>query len=122
MYHPLMRHLVLVLMLALLPLRGWVGEVMAAQMATASPSQPGQAHTAAPAPQADCAGHGADDTAADGAEHNGTCTACDICHAVAVTTTAPKLAAALLPAALPQAATFRFASAERTPGFKPPIS
>jgi len=48
-----MRHLVLVLMLVLLPLRGWLGEAMATEMAMAS------AAAATPAAHGPCAGHAA---------------------------------------------------------------
>ena len=136
-----MRHVILVLMIALLPLRGWVGDAMAMELIPArmvahalqaDESMPAPAHhgamgaagMAAPPPMhADCPGHaGAPDEAQPKAADCSTCTACQICHAVALTPFFPHLAPAPLPANRPLAATHHFASAERAPGFKPPIS
>lgn len=131
-----MRHFVLVLMIALLPLRGWVGDAMAMELApsrmaahalpTAEPAQGphhGAMAAAGMAAPADCPGHAAaqDETQPKAADCN-TCTACQSCHAVALTPSFPHLAPAPLPANRPLAAAHHFASAERAPGFKPPIS
>jgi len=125
-----MRVLFLALMIALLPLRGWVGDAMAMDMAAAALEPAGMA--------SDCPGHAAPqatpadrpagmEQGTDPAEsHAGTdcshCGACQICHSVALTPMALPLAAAALPAVVPTSSTRQPASAERTPGFKPPIS
>jgi len=140
-----MRFLLLALMIALLPLRGWVGDAMAMQMMDSALQAPGfatnsiahradvkrheagfDAHHAA-ATHADCPGHASLADApmdkqhhADGADCS-TCSVCQICHTVALTPVTLHIAATLLPAGQPQASSHHFASAERAPGFKPPI-
>lgn len=128
-----MRLLFVALMIALLPLRGWVGDAMA--MTPASHAMPAShpGHTPeAHADLADCHGHA--DMAH--AEHSnpdahdahaassdcGSCSACQICHSVAMTPMLPVFAADVLPASAPQSAIRELASAERAPGYKPPIS
>ncbi len=140
-----MRFLLLALMIALLPLRGWVGDAMAMQMVNPALQAPGIA-TVSIAPRADMAGHEAEIdvhhaamTHADCPGHASradvpmdslhqtegadcaTCALCQICHTVALTPVSLHIAAALLPAAQPQTSSHLFASAERAPGFKPPI-
>lgn len=114
-------------MIVLLPLRGWVGDAMAMEMemmapATAQAEPASDMHTDM-AMMDDCPGHAA---AHDGAQAKtvdcNTCTVCQICHAVALTPSVPYLAPAPLPASRPPAVAPHFASAERAPGFKPPIS
>lgn len=132
-------------MLALLPLRGWVGDAMALELTAAALEHPEnaiksvahQGHSARAtadfdaqhghARPADCPGHGAvTDSAADSPSQASTdcntCAACQICHLVALTPSLPQLAPLFLPAARPQAAPLLFASAEPVPGSKPPIS
>lgn len=132
-----MRTLFLALMIALLPLRGWVGDVMAVELSTQSRA----AHHAAPAPaptghhEAHAAGathHG--HTMADAAapcaspdEEQGLadcagCTVCQICHSVALAPVLPELPPAVLPTAVPASSQPLYASAERALGDKPPIS
>lgn len=143
-----MRYLVLALMIALLPLRGWVGDVMATEMASGGAvhqvTEPeiaietiaSHAHaagaeghfdneSAAPEQMAsltDCAGHGSDDdhTAAGG--HCESCAACQACHTVALSPVTAVASAALTPFAAPLSPVARFASADATQGQKPPIS
>ena len=128
-----MRLLFVALMIVLLPLRGWVGDAMAmTPEAHAMPaSHPGHM-PAAHADLADC--HGQADMAH--AEHGnpeahdahaatsdcGSCSACQICHSVALAPMLPVFAADVQPASAPQSATRELASAERAPGYKPPIS
>jgi len=50
-----MRHFLLALLIALLPLRGWMGDAMALALVT----QPSTCHSAAPAAAPHCAEHGA---------------------------------------------------------------
>lgn len=143
-----MRILLLALMIALLPLRGWVGDAMAMEMVAsalngtetaidfAAPHADNtrseaefNAQTAA-MDHADCPGHmtmaassnkPADDTHQAHAADCATCAACQICHTVALTPMAWHIGTYALPAVQPQAASQHFASAERAPGFKPPI-
>ncbi len=130
-----MRLLFLALMITLLPLRGWVGDVMAVERI-------GQAPTAAQhasAPQRDCHETPAHHGPADAASHEETahatgqgsahasgdcagCTVCQICHSVALAGVPSPAPAATLTMALPQTQVRLHASAERAPGFKPPIS
>lgn len=139
-----MRPLFFALMIALLLLRGWVGDAMANSMALA-PLQPSQlaselrqlaaktaetaavrtayeaAHPAAPDAAPDCAGHAtANDDAAS--THCQTCDACQACHSVALTPPAAHPGAAFNPRAQPSAPAARFASADPASGQKPPIS
>lgn len=137
-----MRHLFLALMVVLLPLRGWVGDAMAMELLGTALPQPAAMHamhdgtrgsdaqTDAGQPialHADCPGHaGAANVPADDAAHASTdcatCSACQICHSVGLTPIVPQLAAAPLTASQPQGHALHFSSAERAPGFKPPIS
>lgn len=143
-----MRTLFFALMIALLLLRGWVGDAMTNSMALAplQPSHPASelrqlavktaataaahtadeaahptAHPTAPDAAPDCAGHAtANDDAA--ATHCQSCDACQACHSVALTPPAASPSAAFNPRAQPPAKAARFASADAVPGQKPPIS
>ncbi|HEY3048278.1 MAG TPA: hypothetical protein VGJ72_12580 [Polaromonas sp.] len=142
-----MRHLLLVLMIALLPLRGWMGDAMATSMAAAQLQQQqvatkiiaAHAHemaaeghfdhetTAPEAAQAvqaahDCAGDAADETSHVAGAHCETCAACQACHTVALSHTAPGLNPVVNALTLPHAAADQFASAEAALRQKPPIS
>jgi hypothetical protein len=144
-----MRHLLLALLIALLPLRGWVGDAMATQMAAGQlqhPSmqaeiQPAHSHSheeevatahtghheeaAAQAPQTlhDCAEQTADNSGTHSSDgHCGTCAACQACHTVALSPTAPGLVAVFSAPTLPRPAADQFASADAALGQKPPIS
>lgn len=143
-----MRILLLALMIALLPLRSWVGDAMAMEMVANTLSDTEIAtnfaahrtdNTRAKAQfdnqpaamnHADCPGHTAmvasSDSPADDAHQAhaadcATCAACQICHTMALTPMALQITSTALPAGLPQASSHHFASAERAPGFKPPI-
>ncbi|MDZ7920901.1 hypothetical protein [Rhodoferax sp.] len=122
-----MRRLVLLLILiALVPLRAWSGDAMAIQMAAqtqatgagAAASDPA-AHTnchemqaeSAPTPQT----HKAPDSCA-------TCASCQACFTVAVVMPAMQAATQALPHGLPHAASAEFTSAILALGHKPPIS
>ena len=114
-----MRHWFLVLMIALLPLRGWVGDAMAVEMLT----QPAHAAMATDGHGADhgqcaCDEHAA--SAEDGGDHQHS--ACDVCNVPALAMALPALQAAPeVHRALARAAE-RFASSEAQRGIKPPIS
>jgi len=129
-----MRHWLLILMIALLPLRGWAGDAMALSMwatpgssqamapchETAKPvaavaSEGGSHHTSA----AESMAHGSD--TGSGTQH-ATCNACDVCNGPAMTpalhsaSTTPSVHAHITPASE------HFASAEPQRGSKPPIA
>lgn len=129
-----MRRWLLLLMVLMLPLRGWVGEAMAGQMLR----QHAVATVAAPAPQAHehqaHAHHaaGGHDHAAHDCDHEGTakaaqphggcptCASCQICSAVALS---PPLATGEPePFTQPRPQTVQLAYASAEPGhfFKPP--
>jgi hypothetical protein len=138
-----MRHLFLILMIALLPLRGWFSDAMATGMVTAqvqpqttAKTEATHAHEAgvqahhdtetvvADASQtaADCSGHvsGGDDHAAD--THCNSCSVCQACNTVALSPAASEVTAAFNPRTLPRAVVAQFVSAEHALGEKPPIS
>lgn len=128
-----MRILFLALMITLLPLRGWVGDVMAMERL-------GQARMTPPAAAAvhsECheaqAHHGLDTAHEDMGHSDGHasqhaqadcsgCTVCQICHSVALASTPVPASSPVLSAALPPSDVRLYASAEPIPGFKPPIS
>ncbi|QHE75845.1 hypothetical protein [Hydrogenophaga sp. PBL-H3] len=114
-----MRHWFLVLMIALLPLRGWVGDAMAVEMltlpahATMVMEEHGTGHD-----------HCACDEHATSAQNDGDHphSACDVCNGPALAMampgvqTPPTVHSRLAPPA------DRFASTEAQRGIKPPIS
>jgi hypothetical protein len=117
-----MRHWFLVLMIALLPLRGWVGDAMAVEML----AQP--AHAALVAD-----GHGADhhamtgdhcvcdeQAAAGGTDHQHN--ACDVCNVPALAMAVPELLAPTAAHSQLVRPAEQFASSEAQRGVKPPIS
>ena len=140
-----MRHLVLALMIALLPLRGWAGDAMATQMAstaiaieTGAPraheiaakasfehkNESVEASKAVP----DCHEHLADSLAgqdqsetAANSDHCGTCQACQACHTVALSPSALKVSASFTPPQLRPTRNAAFTSAAAALGQKPPI-
>lgn len=139
-----MRPLFFALMIALLLLRGWVGDAMANSMALAPLQHPASesrqlatktaataaAHTAHEAEHQtaheaahDCAGHATtDDDSPAASTHCQTCDACQACHSVALTPPAAHTGAAFNPYTKPPAPADRFASADAASGQKPPIS
>ena len=140
-YHSPMRHLLFAVLIALLPLRGWVGDAMATQMAAGQIQHQAiqvageasrlhedveMAHTghATEAPALhDCAEQPADGGnthSADG--HCETCAACQACHTVAVSLAARGDMPHLNTPALPRPAADSFASADAALRQKPPIS
>ena len=133
-----MRTLFLTLMVTLLPLRGWVGDVMAMELlapALAGSSAHVQSvhadageceHAAVGHVQASAAAHHAaahGDTAGDAKTTDcASCTVCQICHSVALAAETPLAARPTQAAPMPASPPALYASAERAPGFKPPIS
>lgn len=142
-----MRHLLLILMIALLPLRGWVSDAMATGMAAGQVEQlqqrqvaiksiaihahevNGKAHLehemavvdVAQTP-ADCAGHEQESKADAGASHCDSCSACQACHTVALSSFSSLQFTAFHAFAAPHAASAQFASADAALRQKPPIS
>lgn len=126
-----MRHLLIAFLIALLPLRGWVGDAMAVSMLTA----PGVAHAGcaeqvappalATAPQAAASHNMALQDAAttpaqdDGAQAH---SACDVCNGAAMSLPAPRGVPAQQAHPRPAPHTVWFASSEPQPGHKPPIA
>jgi hypothetical protein len=135
----------LLLTIALLPLRGWVGAVAtqgplahelgagAAMVAHAHASphtHPSNMGEAGGPDHDDCMGHHAanpspgDDTAGidSGTVSCPSCSHCQACSAVALVSSSTLLTPASFDRPRPAAAVADFASADRAPGFKPPIS
>lgn len=125
-----MRLHVLLLLLLALPLRGWVGDAMAMEMARAALQATAAPSTAA-APMADAAmpddcpmhqaGPAADPAGNVHAGHAGACTLCDVCHGASLADTPAVLGAVVTPHAAPAPASTRFASVLRAPDLRPPI-
>jgi hypothetical protein len=126
---PSMRHILLVLMIALLPVRGWVGDVMAAQMisdrlqpAAVAPAATETAHAECPGHAAMAAQAGAPQPEAASHESCASCVTCQVCASVALLQPTAAQQPAALPLERPATGGAQFASAEPAPGFKPPIS
>jgi hypothetical protein len=134
-YHSLhMRHFLIACLIALLPLRGWVGDAMAVSMLV--PPAQGAAHagcaenlgppalaTVLQAPTAH--GMATQDAPTAQAQDGSTLThsACDVCNGVAMAQpTPPGVPARQAHPLLAAPQTVRFASAEPQQGHKPPIS
>jgi hypothetical protein len=138
----MMRYVVFALMLVLLPLRGWMGDVMAIGMAGAPHTSAGaapQSHAAhgehgvaaeleleahvhaAAAMQHDCPEHAV--ALSDGPQADcTTCAFCQICHSPALSEIAVLASAHVLASFAPAAIAAHFASADPAQGQKPPIS
>ena len=124
-----MRHILVVLMIALLPLRGWASETMVVSMAVQQLVVAQMQTVDEAGMPADCPLFGqASKTSTTGTNSETIsplckgCTTCQLCMAL-VTGYAPMPGiAAHLPHAVRRVNTFSFTSAERAPGFKPPIS
>ena len=124
-----MRHLLLILMIALLPLRGWASETMAVSMAVEQLVVAQMQTVDEAGMPTDCPFFGQASKTSTTDTHSETvsplckgCTTCQLCMAL-VTGYPPMLGAAIeLPHAQRLTTSASFASAERAPGFKPPIS
>jgi len=130
-----MRRWFVLIMIALLPIRGWVGDVMAADMVTQRLATVQQVQVVAqqPAdatadPHADCHGKAAAHSPAPATDSAttatdcGSCTSCQVCHSVGMATVAGASPFVPAPHAAPPVRGTHFASAEPARGFKPPIS
>ncbi|MES2249380.1 MAG: hypothetical protein V4645_19055 [Pseudomonadota bacterium] len=136
-----MRTLLLALMIALLPIRGWLGDAMALEMVrhslpaaeavVAAANGIAESHCHEATMEADT-GHdmaamhdsSGDSQQSHGTDHAncGTCVACQVCHTVALGGMPLVDTPHAAPQAPPAAHAARFASAEPVLGFKPPIS
>lgn len=112
-----MRHLLIALVIALLPLRAWVGDAMAMNLQMPSPSAMAATLASADAP---CPDHHASDASTPSMDHQHT--SCEVCHG-------PAMPMALQVVLVPPAVhgviatpSERFTSSEPRPGIKPPIS
>ena len=143
-----MRIVILALMIALLPLRGWAGEVMATEIASAEVIRTHQeaqstinlvaasadiysvkatlghqqAKSAETLPMHDCEGHAKADETVSADTHCDSCPACQACHALGLSTAAVSLNSTFFSSPLPRRAADHFASAIAALGQKPPIS
>ncbi|MDB5885546.1 MAG: hypothetical protein JWR74_1717 [Polaromonas sp.] len=142
-----MRHLFIVLLIALLPLRGWVSDAMAADMLVSQVQAQQRAVGEAMAEHAhetgmkahhgleiaaqqlagasaNCADHppGSGPDSHDGAAHCDSCSACQACHTVALSPAPVAVARVFNLGAVPRTAVAAFSSAEPALGQKPPIS
>jgi hypothetical protein len=138
-----MRQLFLIILIALLPLRGWISDAMATgmmagqmQQQTATKNAAAHAHgtgdtahfdTEKVAAQAhpgtsDCAGHasGAEPHAAEA--HCESCSACQACHTLALSPVAADMTVVANLSPPPRVAVAQFSSAETALHQKPPIS
>jgi hypothetical protein len=123
-YHSPMRTLLIAFMIALLPVRGFVGDAMATTMglqqavaggaaaATECPDHAGMQMPGTPA--ADAAG--GDDSMAENA-----CAACQMCHAAAITAQSLSVQPVFSAGVTPQQESASFSSANRAASLKPPI-
>jgi len=131
-----MRVVLLVLMMALLPLRGWVGNAMAVDMAAAQAHATMQSRSStdvagSAAMPEDCPMHMAAGTG-DAAPAVGTpqkagghcqaCDTCELCLALASFSIPLALAHSPAPSAGPLTEGVLFSSADHATGLKPPIS
>jgi hypothetical protein len=123
-YHFQVRRLFIMLMIALLPLRGWAGDLMSVQMATgglapqvASAMPPGcPMHTQADAARADGA---ASHTSVSATEN---CTCCDLCVPMAELSGARLEPVGFAAHAKPLTGGIEFRSASPARAVEPPIS
>jgi hypothetical protein len=130
-----MRVFLVALMIAMLPLRGWMGDAMAIGMAgqhqevAAAPMEHGMA-----AAHEDCAGmapatltpaptdESAAGSMAGASDDCESCSACQVCNSVALATDSPAALALSAPQASPVSVLAQFASFYPQRGHKPPIS
>ncbi|MGE0097714.1 MAG: hypothetical protein AB7S86_05135 [Hydrogenophaga sp.] len=118
-----MRHLLLALLIALLPLRAWVSDAMAVSMIAAAPVHEamatGQAD-ATPCPDHLMAGQDMDSSSADDGSHEHS--ACDVCNGPAMSLSSQAALALTVAHGQIVGSPERFASLSVPAGTKPPIS
>ena len=130
-----MRLLLLILMMALLPLRGFAGDVMAIRMAAHLPSDRAEVVMATPVNElavagsshADCMGHAdatpeQDPVQSSGSNgHCSTCPSCQVCFSAALPVLSAVWSTAPLPNTVPRIGKSVFFCAVSAPSLKPPI-
>ena len=120
--HRLLHLLFISLLVVLLPLRGWAGNIMAVDMAATAAMQVNMANvsnqTAMPV---DCAMY-SQPSADDAATSCGSCDTCELCLAVANLTHATWAASPFMRHTSPLASSASFSSANTASSLKPPIS
>ncbi|WP_143762907.1 hypothetical protein [Ramlibacter tataouinensis] len=122
-----MRPWLLILMVALLPLRGWVGDAMAGEaLARQVVAMAADAQASAPHPP-DCHGHAAassdaGDVSAPDLHAGEVCSHCQLCMLLALRAPEGGFTAVRPVHALPAFGADRYASAPLPPLLKPPIS
>ena len=139
-----MRLLLVAIMIVLLPVRGWVGDVMATRMAAPgallqatgtsttgthahAATDPAHDHVAQQATAltaiSDCADHAGAGTGSwsDNSACK-SCVVCQVCHTVALELSTAYFSGLVLAPWVPRSVAPRFASADRALGLKPPIS
>jgi hypothetical protein len=122
-YHSPMRRIVLMLMLMLilLPLRGWTADAMGSGLLM--PMNPMLLATQAEANTHDCMGHDTREAAAAPSDDAcATFSLCQICHTVALSIALEYRPVNSQAFALPRAASHHFVNAEAALSIKPPIS
>ena len=125
-----MRYFVFVLMIILLPLRGWAGDVMATHMAISTIAiekgavKAPAAEVATPSAAPDCHQELANQSStADtpSADPCSTCAACQACHTVALLLPRPNVAIGCAAPHMQSVTAAIFSSADVALGHKPPI-
>jgi cytochrome c553 len=120
-----MRRFLFILMIALLPLRGWMGEAMATEMAAMnivaaqSTNTPATADMTPEKSMSDCDMHKVNK--ADSSETQSTCTHCQACHATGLVSALQITNFDQVRYAQPLAQNSQFASASIAHSQKPPI-
>jgi hypothetical protein len=139
-----MRVLIVTLMIALLPMRAWLGDAMAMQMVAGHTNTTESVATSPyetraevdfsvnseaqqlPCHEADAGTHhGAKALSSTGADDHSDCSqcsACQVCHGVAIFLATDPLAMLAQPSLLMHSAPAFFTSVPRAPHLKPPIS
>ncbi len=112
-----MRHLLFAVLIALLPLRAWVGDAMAINMLVPSSGHETMVMTAVDA--APCPDHAMDPSAGSGDHQHQTC---DVCNGPAMALASPLALQASAKHSVLPTPTERFVSSVPPPGNKPPIS
>jgi cytochrome c553 len=120
-----MRRIIFILMIALLPLRGWMGEAMATEMAamnivaTQATNTRAAADIAPEKSMSDCDMHKA--AKAESSEAQSSCTHCQACHATGLLSVVQITDFDQVRYAQPLARNNQFASANIAHSQKPPI-
>lgn len=123
-----MRRFIFILIIALLPLRGWMGEAMATEMsamhliAAQAKNTPVTADMNINTIMSECDMHKAAKTnTPETSEKKSTCTHCQACHATGLASTVQIASFDQVQYAQPQAQASQFASASIAHSQKPPI-